>query len=260
MELLAVMAVMALLTTLSVTSYFGAVRSMTRRSAIKHLVNTLLLARQRACMENSRISVMIFNDIVGINQTDVTPSYVLCKEIGRISFVKGDRLADEFFEIEKIFGVTSYGPSYKGSLRLYNLDEGKWSDVYPWVEPYELTDRRSASGNPYMSASERVNGYSLNCFSFRINPNVQHNNPASWEIGDPYGIEAGPMGALPRNFWFAQLQSVVTKSLVFTFNPDGTAVAKNGWKITIQETQLPKKSASIVVTERGDVKYDERWF
>ena len=55
LELLAVMSIMALLTTLAVTSYFSAVRGMGRRSAVNNLANTLIQARQRACMDNARV-------------------------------------------------------------------------------------------------------------------------------------------------------------------------------------------------------------
>jgi hypothetical protein len=254
---------MALLTTLSVTSYFGAVRSMTRRSALKHFVNTLILARQRACMENSRVSVVLFNEVTGADSTAanyVTPSYALCKEVGRMSFVKGDRLADEFSEIEKIFGTTGYGPEYKGSMRLYNLVQGKWSNVFPWVEPYDLSDRRSASGNPFMNSSERSGGYSLNSFSFRINSNVQNANPASWEIGDPYGIEAGPMGTLPRNFEFKQLQSSISSAITVTFNPNGTAKLTGGSSFTIAEKLPPNKSTTVKVSPAtGNIQYSGMW-
>ena len=97
LELLAVMSIMAMLSTLAVTSYFSAVRGMTRRSAVKHLANTLVVARQRACLEGSRMSVMIFNEVSRYEGSKeiVIPSYVICKEVGRISFISQDKLVDE---------------------------------------------------------------------------------------------------------------------------------------------------------------------
>ena len=50
-ELLTVMSIMGMLTTIAVTSYFSAIRGMARRSALKHLADTMVSARQRACME-----------------------------------------------------------------------------------------------------------------------------------------------------------------------------------------------------------------
>jgi len=260
MELLAVMAIMALLTTLSVTSYFGAVRSMTRRSAVKHFVETLRLARQRACIENARVSVVLFNDVTGENDSEFTPSYVLCREIGRVSFVRPGLIADEFTEIDKIFGTAKYSDSYRGSIRLYNLNEGRWSNVYPWVEPYEISARYSASGHAFLTTSERQNGYSLNAFAFRENPNAPNKKNASWEIGDPYGIEAAPIGTLPRNFQFSQLSSSDATPITVTFSPDGTAKVTGGaTTFRIVEMQPPNKHSDIKIKSTGDVDYDGKW-
>jgi len=181
---------------------------------------------------------------------------VLCREIGRVSFVRSGLIADEFTEIDKIFGTASYGTSYRGSIRLYNLSEGKWSNVYPWVEPYELSSRYSASGNPQMNE----NGYVLNVFAFRENANAPNKKNASWEIGDRYGIEAAPMGTLPRNFQFSQLSSSDATPLTVTFSPDGTAKVTGGTTtFRIIEMQPPNKHADIKVKTTGDVDYDGKW-
>ncbi len=266
LELLAVMSIMAMLTTLAVTSYFSAIRSMTRRSAVKHLVNTLILARQRACMEGSRISVVIFNEVTGAENTDVTPSYVMCKEIGQLTFVSGDDLVDEFTEIDRMFGTKGYGANYKGSMKLYNLVLGGWSQVFPWVQPYPwiggnkgLNSRRSASGNPKMTPAERSGGYSLNVFEFRVNSNVKNLNEATWNVGDAYGIEVAPPGSLPRNFCFTSLQSDAKKVLTITFQPDGTAVFSAGGMVKISETQPPQKSNAIEVKSDGSINFNEDW-
>jgi prepilin-type N-terminal cleavage/methylation domain-containing protein len=269
MELLAVMSIMALLTTLAVTSYFGAVRGMTRRSAVKHFANTLILARQRACMENSRISVVVFNEITGFENDDVTPSYVICKELGRLTYIRDvngvKNLVDEFSELDKMFGMANLGYAYRGSVKLYNLTQGKWSHVYPWVEQYPfkkndgLSGRHSASGNPAMKAVEKSAGYTLNAFAFGINENVKNLNDADnkWEVGDSYGIEASPPGSLPRHFLFSELNKSVSEAITITFTPDGRA--ENNETIRIIETQPPNKISFVRVKTDGTIEYDERW-
>ena len=269
LELLAVMSIMAMLTTLAVTSYFSAIRSMTRRSAVKHLVNTLILARQRACMEGARISVVVFNEITGASNTDVTPSYVICREIGRMTYVSGTDLVDEFTEIDRLFGTKGYGLNYRGSMKLYDLSRGGWSLVFPWVQTYPwgtsdsgLHPRFSASDNPKMTPTERLSGYSLNVFQFKVNGNVNNLNPADWKIGDAYGIEVSPPGALPRNFWFTLLQNDASKVVTVTFQPDGTATfdtLQNTCKVTIGEMQPPKKGNTIEVKSDGSINYNEDW-
>ena len=269
MELLAVMAIMALLTTLAVTSYFGAVRGMARRSAVSHFANTLILARQRACMENSRICVMAFNEITGAQNTDVTPSYVVCKELGRLTFINAGsspiNLVDEFTEIDKMFGLLKLDYNYRGSVRLYNLSKGKWSNVYPWVEQYPfqqevgLKNRRSASGHPYMTTAEKNNGYTLNAFAFGINETIPNANAADsdWRVGDPYGIEVAPVAALPRFFEFQTLGKSVSSAITVTFTPDGRA--RKAQSVVIIETQPPYKRTGVTVGTDGSIAFDGKW-
>jgi type II secretory pathway pseudopilin PulG len=266
------MGIMALLTTIAVTSYFGASRGMTRRSAVKHFANTLILARQRACMENSRISVVIFNEITGLQNNDVTPSYVICKELGRISYINDQNgvknLVDEFSEIDNVFGQANLGYTYRGSIRLYNLTRGKWSNIYPWVEQYPfkqgagLKGRKSASRlfPSTIEPIERTAGYTLNAFAFGINSGVRNLNAADneWRIGDAYGIEAAPVGALPRNFLFSELNTSTADAITITFLPDGRATSSE--TVRIVETKPPNKKSTVQVTSNGEIKYDERWY
>ncbi len=272
-ELLTVMAIMAMLTTLAVTSYFGAVRGMTRRSAVKHFADSLVLARQRACMENTSVSVIAFNEISGETDTDVTPSYVLVKELGRLSLIKKvngiKNLIDEFTEIDKIFGRENLGYTYRGNIRLYNLSKGKWSYVYPWVEQYPfkqetgLKQRRSASGSPFTTVQEKTDrSYTLNAFAFGINSTVNNANSADddWCIGDAYGIEAAPMASLPRLFQFSLLSTKTDEALVVTFKPDGRLDSNGNIDIIIQETQPPALRSKVTVKVDGTIKFDGKWY
>jgi len=252
LELLAVMAIMSMLTTLAVSSYFAAIRGMTRRSAVKHFANTLILARQRACMEGTRLSVVLFNEITGKDASDVTPSYVICKEIGRLTYKSNDRLVDEFTELDRMFGTTTYGDSYRGSIKLYNLTEGKWWNVFPWVESYALPNRRS----PYQPTP--APNIWINAFAFEKNKNVNNLNEASWEVGDSYGIEAAPVGTLPRNFQFDALNDNAGKIIMITFNPDGTALFRPSGVVRIVETQQ-QKGSTVTVTSDGVIEYNDKW-
>lgn len=292
MELLAVMSIMALLTTLAVTSYFGAVRGMARRSAVKHFANTLILARQRACMENVRISVVVFNELIGEKDTnlspaDVTPSYVVCKMLGRLSLVDEQNgvknLVDEFTELDRLFDLKddklSY--NYRGSVRLYNLNQGKWSNVYPWVEQYPfkappndrgLKDRYTASGNTSLTPTEKGNGYTLNAFAFGINKTSGNLNSAddTWRVGDAYGIEVAPANSLPRNFLFTELGTHVDKAITITFTPDGRlATPADGVKEirTVIEETIPQanntykslQTSMVTVKQTGKIDFNGEW-
>ncbi|MBO7655536.1 MAG: prepilin-type N-terminal cleavage/methylation domain-containing protein [Kiritimatiellae bacterium] len=257
LELLTVVAIMGMLSTLAVTSYFSAIRGMTRRSAIKHLVNTLVLARQRSCMEGSRMSVLIFNEVTGYdsrNKAIIAPSYVVCKEVGRVSAKQGDQIYDEFTALDKLFGYEKSVSAIKNdgeyaSMRLYNLAEGKWTCVYPKV-------LLTKDINAIISDGESVN---LPIFTFVKNARSESKNPSSatWEVGDPYGIEVTPLNSLPRGFWFKKFEDAENRApICITFEPDGNASRTEN--IVIEE-QLVSKRTTIKVTNTGEIEYNEKW-
>lgn len=252
LELLAVMSIIALLTTMAVTSYFSAIRGMARRGAVKQLANTLILARQRACMDSSRYSVVIFNEITGATDSDVTPSYVVCKELGRLTFIEGNStFVDEFTPLESIFGIDDNNANgYLGSLRLYNLTRGGWSQVFPRASVYSLTRYSASNGTRY----------TLNTFALKKNSNLTSLNAPNWAVGDAYGVEATPMRSLPKGFEFTQLNTSASQVITITFLPDGRAQwTSGGGQIGISEMNPPKKSITMSVTDQGQVNYKEKW-
>lgn len=249
LELLAVMSIMALLTTLAVTSYFSAVRGMGRRSAVNNLANTLIQARQRACMDSARVSVVIFNEVTGPNKEDVVPSYVICKGIGRITDNVGNNLIDEFTALDTIFGTVNLGSNYKGAMKLYNLTQGGFSYVYPWVTEYELPNRFS----PYKKLNRTINA-----FAFQINHSIKSREAGNtWAVGDSYGVEAAPPQSMPRGFLVDNLGISATEVEFVTFLPDGRAL--KGPTLKIKERRPPHKSVSIKVNNDGKITYDESW-
>ncbi|MDD2598254.1 MAG: type II secretion system protein [Kiritimatiellae bacterium] len=268
LELLAVLSIMGLLTTLAVTSYFGAARGMARRGAVKHLANTLTLARQRACMDNARVSVVLYNEVSGIVDADlggskkaVIPSYVVCKEVGKISFIPpgNQYLIDEFNSLDTMFSTVALenASSYKGGFRLYNLTntEGGFSFVYPWVvSSKDMISGRQSAYKPRTGPKEDV----INAWCFEINRNVPVRAGGDvWRVGDSYGVEAAPVQTLPKLFEFKDLKEDEKRIQVLTFLPDGRALKRV--TIAIAETSPPYKSTTVRVTKEGKVEYDSKW-
>ena len=256
LELLAVMSIMAMLTTLAVVSYFGSIRGMTRRSAVKQLANTLILARQRACMEGARVSVMIYNEVTGYKKNDagdytsepvVAPSYVVCKEIGRISFISGVNLVDEYASLDSTFTVGNPGGSTLVSTRLYNLTQGKWSNVYTTVKEHK---------RKVFSAYDPDAEYEIKAYAFVENSSVSNPNKASWDVGDAYGVEVAPVNALPNGFEFSELGDSLSQVVSVTFQPDGTA---NNETLRITELRPPQKRIEMKIAQDGSITYTDKW-
>jgi len=274
LELLAVMSIMAMLSTVAVTGYFSAVRGMARRSAVKHLVNTLVLARQRATLEGSRISVMLYNEsVAGDSGSDavIVPSYVVCKEIGTVTGYVTDKLPnlvwDEFETLGKLFnigGTMSDGVGEMLSMRLYNMTVGGWWEVKPWVtENYNRVSGRDSAYD--MARGLAVESYSLPVYAFEKNQQVTTqrgtaNEPqGGWRVGHTYGIEAAPINSLPRGILFHKLkEDPKAKAICITFGPDGSA--DNAETIRLVEKNPPQRSLSISIDQHeGTIKYSEQW-
>ena len=265
LELLAVMSIMALLTTLAVTSYFSAITGMARRSAVKHVVNTLILARQRACMEGARVSVMFFDEFHGYAKDEAgkqtseeicLPSYVVCKELGRLSYVSGGQFGDEFAELDKIFTkkTSDMSTSYS-QMRLYNLTRGGWSDVKPWVEDVEID-----CVFPY---GETVLGQNPPLLTGFVFEKANTDSGVEWKAGDSYGIEVSPIGSLPKGFVFDGLTDRNSEPISISFLPDGIRDTSTGGKgeVKIIETRLPtaRPSSRITVSDKGAIEYEDTW-
>jgi hypothetical protein len=105
-------------------------------------------ARQRACIDGARVSLIAFNEITAFETNskeikEMAACFVVCKEMGRISYVSGAYLFDEFSELKQLFGTDSSSGgagdlSREGGIRLYNLNEGSWTLVRPVVEKTDL--------------------------------------------------------------------------------------------------------------------------
>lgn len=240
MELLAVMAIMGILATMAVTGYFTAVRSMARRRAVSNLVASLTQARQRACIDGTRTALVCYNVKSEASSSDlktVSPTYVVCKALGRVTSISGGKIGDEFTPLDKIFGLKP-SPTEKaatfssfGSRRLYNLSRTGWTDV-------EVTVEAGTYGDDLISGLSGENFQLpelLWCFT-KAQGGVDN---AGWQVGDLYGIDVSPPGIFPKNVYFGELQASSTMQINVMFYPDGRAqpatisiVAHDGKKIS----------------------------
>ena len=266
-ELLTVMAIMAMLSTIAVSSYFTAIRGMARRSALKHLANSFVFARQRACMEGAAMSVMIFNEITGYDNQDsatasgisFNPTYVICRKLGRVSCIPdAEHLVDEFLSLDVLFGsvLDKEENDYKRdheleSFRLYNLTRGKWSDVYQKVVECPLESRMSGAKGSKDFSEEWKYDHDLPAYGFII----QNKNGVDWRVCDAYGIEVSPANTLPRGFIFRDLDETKEEDVItVTFHSDGTC---SGARTIRLKEAAGGKTAEIRVDASGTITWDQ---
>jgi len=254
MELLAVMAIMGILSTLAVTGYFSAVRSMARRRAVSNLMAALMQARQRACIDGTQTALVCYNVKSDANSSDlktIAPTYVVCKALGRVTCTdpKLDGaggtpvFGDEFTPLDTIFNM---GDSTFGSRRLYNLSQTGWTDVSAFVAP------GAYSGNQQMKSPISGDDFGspalLWCF-IKAQGGVDN---AGWKIGHMYGVDVSPPASFPKNVFFGGNLSGGnnTAQINVMFYPDGRAKSANIDVVA----QDGKKIATITVENTGNIK------
>ncbi len=250
MELLAVMAIMGILSTMAITGYFSAVRGMTRRRAVANLMASLSQARQRACIDGSRTALVCYNvksEDASSDITTVSPTYVICKALGRVTSISGGKIGDEFTPLDKIFGVKpppSDTTSFKnfGSRRLYNLSRTGWTDVELTVEfgKYSGDLLSGLTGAPFLPTPTLL-------WCFTKTPGGV--DKADWKVGDLYGIEVSQPGIFPKNIYFGDLGASSAQQINVMFSPDGRAKPES---ISII-AQDGKKIATVIVDSTGNV-------
>lgn len=260
LELLAVMSIMALLSTLAVTSYFSAVRGMANRSARRNFENSLVLARQRACIDGARVSLIAFNEVAaydtdGKTVKDLAASYVVCKEIGRLTLVSGNYLYDEFSDLKQLFGENTSGDSfsstYRGGIRLYNLDVGSWTMVKPYVVQ---KDEGSQAKLPYSDVSYQFKAHAFEMMS-GTGTKSTGTGTRDWKAGDAYGVEVAPVQSLPKGFTFGELSDTdMTDVQHVTFEPDGSAAQAKTFTIKGSKAEGGESHAFTISTQ-GKITY-----
>ena len=270
MELMAVMAVMALLATLAVTSYFSAVRGMNKRRAADTLYKALVSARQRACVDSTQVQFLCFNVWSGAERMAeasgdrvkelkaLSPTYVVCKELGRVTYAFGNLVGDEFTPLDMLIGAAQNEAAAmqgKGRMRLFNLTKGDWSDACVRVVPSAGYDLVSATTGESFQMQDRE--MMIWCFVMVDRRGV------NWEIGDVYGIEASPLATLPQNVFFGPPigSNPGSETLVtIRFYPDGGADGA-----TINLSAMDKSIdnlpvfTSITVSSDGTVSPPTAW-
>lgn len=202
-ELLVTMGLMAMLATVSIAGYYGAVKGMTERGAKDDVISFIRLAQQRALVEQTPVAVFFMNRALRAEDEDTGAAArtvgiaVAVRMCGRISYINGNYLSDEYADLEKTYPTRSTQSGYKGStMRLWRMVEGSsvencFSTVRDCVEKKSLqTETLLMCGNNYTTNT------AVWCF---VKEGGDGN--AQWRTGDPYGTEIASL-QLPHGYVF----------------------------------------------------------
>lgn len=199
-ELLVTMGLMALLATMSIAGYYGAVRGMTDRGVKQDLVSFLRLAQQRALVDQVPTAVFCMNRFLRQGNQDlgeadrVVGMAVAVRMAGRMSYVKGNYLSDEYADLDKTYSTRRAGGNAGSTMRLWRMVKNSnvnscFSTVRDTVEKVNLSVEELLMGNTTTNTS---------IWAF-VKESGQ--GSAQWHVGDPYGTEIASL-QLPHGYVF----------------------------------------------------------
>lgn len=196
LELLVVMAIMALISTAMIGSFFGAQRAASYTAAAADVRNSLLLARQRACLDGVKTYFVLTNEY----------DYAIIHPMGRLTGVEEGFFYDAYTDLESMAGRQT---------TIFDLDSMRRGDV-------TIAYREA---NPDIG---RFGPFYRFVFSAATLPD--------WAGNETYGILLHPVQRLPKGFYFRwgqEANDLASPSPRIIFNPDGSTEAFNGTTRTV---------------------------
>ena len=207
MELLVVMSIMLVVSTILVAGYFGMTRAASYTAAETDVFNHLQLARQRASLDGTRVFFLLIDSN---SYVLVHGAGTLTKDMDSKTFGGRHRFYDAYADLQMITNDAS-------RVRVWNMDKNVYGDDVT-IDPAgdETLETYPGSSSSYVRETCE--------FEAKLPAAAQY---AKWKKGDRYGFELYPRLVLPKGFLF-DLGS--EKSLTIVFNPDGTSgrVDKSG--------------------------------
>jgi prepilin-type N-terminal cleavage/methylation domain-containing protein len=230
MELLVVITIMGLISTIAVSSYFGITRAAAYSASHDTLYNTLVLTKQRAVIDGKATSLVILN----------ASEYIVVRAVGRISHVRPPAGSETDDLVHDAYADLS-GAVAKG-VEVYNLDApiaftniSRTVDI-DCVTTFKIVD--PFIGTNYNATAYKFSGAGIGFFA----------------VGDRYAFALHSKQVLPRGYAFAS----ASFPLEVRFNPDGSCAeavvievvetirASNQIKFTIEASGTVDDTSSVL--------------
>ena len=233
LELLIVITMMIFISAIALMNYFGAMRAASFTTVSKDVFNALLMARQRACLDNKPVYFYVLD----------SSTFVLQESLGSVTHIAstdtypGAPAASMEFFLQSA-DTTSFSSN---SMPILNIDRfGSGAGVW-LVESGNLTVTNvDANGNPV---------------TYAISACVLHvtNIPptCTWCDGDRYGAVLFAPQMLPKGFTFTS--PATTPMPCVTFNPDGTVVTDGDTPPLVITETISGKKVTFSITPTGKV-------
>ncbi|MBP5544684.1 MAG: prepilin-type N-terminal cleavage/methylation domain-containing protein [Kiritimatiellae bacterium] len=231
-EMLSVMAVMVMLTTIVVASGFGMRRGASANAALQIPQNVMEYARQRACMDGRRTAVLFAPDEEGVFSASIFQA------AGTVFSTSSQSIVDKFSDVALV-------DSGFNVLTVFNFNTGKTFTVGKIsrsnsnTAQHRIDFEKEINNGGDASADGKGNKYYYSSTTIeRSSDDPTAINSASWPSGSAYGFEIAERQTMPKNFSYAHKSGGEKKddSFWFVFTPDGTTEKANSAVITVKET------------------------
>ena len=230
-ELLVTMGLMALLATVSIAGYYGAVRGMTDRGVKQDVISFIRQAQQRAMVEQTPVAVFFENRYLREEDEElgetahVSGRAVAVRMAGRVSCIAKNGfygvgatyLIDEYADLDRTYPTNSLPrqPVSKETMRLYRMrpDANSLEQFCTLVEDQVVQARLTLDRNDLLNANRdsSFNGGIYDdsdvmkaiesAWAFREAPGNNWLSGSQWRVGDPYGTEIATLN-LPKGYLF----------------------------------------------------------
>lgn len=202
-ELLVVIGLLGMMSTLAIGGYSAVTRGMAERGALDAAAGIAEIALQRANIDRTRTYLFLFNEVSRIDSDDqvgvVCGLAIAVRPIGRVTRVSGDEFYDEFGDLNQSYSsldesgrdkTDSEKEKSAASVRIYNINSKDYVTVREGVYPHEITENDLEQG-------ETGEGRPVIAYGFK-----KIGGSGSFSIGDEYGQEFSVM-RLPPGYTFS---------------------------------------------------------
>lgn len=234
LELLIVMAIMVLLSTIMVTNYFGAQRAAAYSASVTEVRNALTLARQRACMDGRKTFFVFTND------TD----FFVVQPIGAFTHVQGKVYYDGYVDMQESEAANT-------RTRIFNLEN--FEDYYATVGTHTMeSDAGDLFKGQYVTKFEFYKGNDEIDGSGTSTSSAASVNPG-WSKGDRYGVAISTMFRLPKGFSATKFTGFDSHgdNHFISFNADGST---SGGTLEVAEAINKNKPIKVDISRAGKIE------
>ena len=240
-ELMLVVGIMAFLGVAATSGYNALQRGMAERGATAVASGILKAAKERALVDRVPTMVFCYNRMVrAATDTEgavIVGEAVAVRRAGRLTYVSGKYLADEFADLGTSYDVEDDEGKLgeRRGMRLWQFDDTevdamKYSIVADAVRPLDIPGNSFAGwGDQIDGAGQAVSNLTLNAYAFYDKGTSQF-APNGWKAGSGYGFEFQTV-QLPRGFIFGSTapsqEGRVSFAGAFYFSPDSPGSDKS---------------------------------